>query len=98
MKRDKDYKVTIIKNNTFSECMYLKAASEKDAVRIIHPHDRPSFLVASTKGMMSKFKEPFSIEYRALKKDGTYVHVKVHMSGIQQPDKTYMLITNYVLI
>lgn len=35
MKRDKDYKVTIIKNNTFSECMYLKAASEKDAVRMV---------------------------------------------------------------
>lgn len=72
--------------------------TEKDAVKIIHPHDRPAFLVASTKGMMAKFKEPFSIEYRALKKDGTYAHVKVLMAGIQQPDKTYMLITNYIII
>ena len=72
--------------------------TEKDVVNVIHPHGRPGFLVASTKALMSKYKNPLQYEYRALKKDGSYKHVKLLISGIQQPDKTYMLITNYILL
>ncbi len=72
--------------------------TEKEAFGVVHPLDKPNFFAISTKAVINKFKKPYSIEYRALKKDGSYTRVKLLVSGVQQPDKSYLLITNYILL
>jgi len=72
--------------------------TEKEALNIIHPHDRPGFIASSVKAVLGKYQKPYSYEYRALRKDGSYIKVKLMVSGIQEPDKSFMLITNYIII
>ena len=70
--------------------------TEKEGLNIIHPKDRTGFKVISVKAFLGKFKKPYSYDYRALNKDGSYSKVRILVTGIQQPDKSFMLITNYI--
>ena len=70
--------------------------TEKDAFAVIHPHDLAGFKFIMVKAFMDKFTKPVSYEYRALRRDGSYLKVKIIATGIQQPDKSFMLITNYI--
>ena len=72
--------------------------TEKEGMEIIHPKDRTGFKVISVKAFLGKFKKPYSYDYRAIKKDGSYTKVRILVTGIQQPDKSFMLITNYILL
>ena len=72
--------------------------TEKDGLKIIHPDDLKGFKKIVVKAFMNKFKKQFSYEYRALKKDGSYRKVRIIVTGIQQPDKSFMLITNYICL
>ena len=74
------------------------AWTEKEAMNVIHPKDRTGFKVAMVKAFLGKFKKPYSYDYRAIKKDGSYRKVRILVTGIQQPDKSFMLITNYILL
>ena len=74
------------------------AWTEKEAMNVIHPHDRPGFKAVMVKAFLGKFKKPYSYDYRAIKKDGSYKKVRILVTGIQQPDKTFMLITNYIVL
>ena len=90
-------------NQTFCEISGFKEDTvlkwtEKEAFRVIHPLDRPGFFAACTKAIISKFKKPFTYEYRAIKSDGTYTNVRLMVSGVQQPDKSFMMITNYIVL
>ena len=67
-------------------------------MEIIHPKDRPGFKAITVKAFLGKFKKPYSYDYRAIKKDGSYTKVRIMVTGIQQPDKSFMLITNYILL
>ena len=70
----------------------------KDAFAVIHPNDALGFKVAMVKSFLSKFQKPLTYDYRALKRDGSYVLVRIVATGIQQPDKSFMLITNYIVL
>ncbi len=72
--------------------------TEKEGMNVIHPHDRPGFKAVMVKAFLGKFKKPYSYDYRAIKKDGSYRKVRILVTGIQQPDKSFMLITNYILL
>ena len=72
--------------------------TEKDGFKVIHPHDLPGFKIEMVKGFLNKYKKPVTYEYRALKNDGTYTRVRIIASGVQQPDKSFMLITNYIIL
>ena len=72
--------------------------TEKEALSVIHPLDRPGFMAVSFKAFVTKFKKPVSYDYRALTSEGKYVKVRIYATGVQQPDKSYMIITNYVLL
>jgi PAS domain S-box-containing protein len=72
--------------------------TEKEGMNIIHPKDRAGFKVITVKAFLGKFKKPYSYDYRAIKKDGSYRKVRILVTGIQQPDKSFMLITNYILL
>ena len=74
------------------------AWTEKEGMEVIHPKDRPGFKVIMVKAFLGKFKKPYSYDYRAIKKDGSYRKVRILVTGIQQPDKSFMLITNYILL
>ena len=70
--------------------------TEKEGMNIIHPKDRAGFKVIMVKAFLGKFKKPYSYDYHAIRKDGSYRKVRILVTGIQQPDKSYMLITNYI--
>ena len=70
--------------------------TEKEGLNIVHPEDRPGFIKVMGKAFFDKFKKARSYEYKALKKDGTYDHVKIIVTGVQQPDKSFLVITNYI--
>ena len=70
--------------------------TEKELFGVIHPLDRPGFIAKCFKAIVNKYKKPFSYTYSALTKDGYYKKIKIFVSGVRQPDKTYMLITNYI--
>ncbi len=72
------------------------AWTEKEAMNVIHQKDRRGFKVAMVKAYLGKFKKPYSYDYLALRKDGSYIKVRILVTGIQQPDKSFMLITNYL--
>lgn len=72
--------------------------TEKEVFNVIHPQDRGGFKTAIVKAFLGKFKKPFFYDYRAIKKDGSYTKVRILINGIQQPDKSFMLITNYILL
>ena len=86
---------TFLDMSGYSEAEVL-AWTEKEAINIIHPKDRPGFKVIMVKAFLGKFKKPYSYDYRAIKKDGSYARVRILVTGIQQPDKSFMLITNYI--
>ncbi len=70
----------------------------KEAFSVIHPNDVLGFKVAMVKAFMAKFKKPVEYVYRARKNDGSYALVKIFVAGIQQPDKSFMVITNYLIL
>ena len=70
----------------------------KEAFGVIHPNDVIGFKIAMAKAFLTKFKKPLTYDYRALKKDGSYVLVRMIASGVQQPDKSFMVITNYIVL
>ncbi len=70
----------------------------KEAFAVIHPNDVLGFKVAIVKAFLAKFKKPLTYDYRALKKDGSYVLVRIIATGVQQPDKSFMVITNYIVL
>ena len=72
--------------------------SAKDALAVIHPNDVLGFKVGLVKAYLSKFKNPIAYDYRARKSDGSYALVRIFASGVQQPDKSFMLITNYIVL
>ncbi len=97
-------KIRILKTNEsflkmtgFSESDVL-SWTEKDAFSVIHPDDRLDFMAKSMKFFLRKSKEAFSQEYRALVSSGEYVKVRIYVNGLQQPDKSWLLITNYVVL
>ncbi len=88
---------TFLEMSGYSEEEVL-AWDEKEAMKVVHPKDRPGFKVAMVKAFLGKFKKPYSYDYRAIKKDGSYRKVRILVTGIQQPDKSFMLITNYIIL
>ena len=70
--------------------------TEKEGMNIIHPDDRAGFKKVVAKAYLEKFKKPYTYEYRAIRSDGTYKWVKIVAAGVQQPDKSFMVITNYI--
>lgn len=72
--------------------------TEKEGMKIIYPKDRAGFKVITVKAFLGKFKKPYSYDYRAIKKDGSYRKVRILVTGIQQPDKSFMLISNFILL
>lgn len=72
--------------------------TEKETMSVIHPLDRPGFIAKVIKEFLRKEKRPFSYVYRAKKADGNYYKVKIMITGVQQPDKSYLLVTNYALL
>ena len=74
------------------------AWTEKEALNVIHPKDRPGFNAVTIKAFLGKFKKPYFYDYRAIKKDGSYKKVRIIVTGIQQPDKSFLLIANFILL
>ena len=74
------------------------AWTEKEALGIIHPVDRPGFIIHIVKAFTKKDSEPFSQIFRALCKDGEYRRTKMLLNVIRQDDGSYMLFTNYTAI
>ena len=74
------------------------AWTEKEALGIIHPVDRPGFIIHIVKAFTAKNSEPFSQIFRALCKDGEYRRTKMLINVIRQDDGSYMLFTNYTAI
>lgn len=70
----------------------------KEAFDIIHPNDRLGFKVAMVKAFLSNFKKPATYVYRARHCNGNYFYVKFVSTGVQQPDKSYLFITNYIVM
>ncbi len=72
--------------------------TEKNILSLIHPLDRPGFFAKCVTAIANKYKKPFTYTYSALTKSGYYKKVKIFVSGVRQPDKSYMIITNYVVL
>ena len=72
--------------------------TEKEGMNVIHPDDRAGFMKITAKAFLNKFRKPYTYDYRAVTKDGKYSNVRIVATGIQQPDKSFMLITNYILL
>ncbi len=72
--------------------------TSKEALAVIHPNDVLGFKVKMAKALLGKFKNAFTYDYRAIKSDGTYALVRIIATGVQQPDKSFMVITNYIIL
>lgn len=70
----------------------------KKALSVIHPSDRLGFITQVTKMLLSRTRNTFSYIYRAKRRDGSYVKTQIFLTCIQQPDKSYMVITNYTVL
>ena len=68
----------------------------KSSLGVVHPLDRPGFILSLTKAFLSKFKEPFEYVYRAKCKNNEYVLTKMLASGVEETKNTYLFATNYV--
>ena len=88
---------TFLEISGFSEETVLNW-NAKEAFSIIHPNDVLGFKVKLIKAFISKFNKPMTYVYRARRNDGSYLTVKIIITGVQQPDKSFMLITNYVVL
>lgn len=73
----------------------VEAWTEKDALGVIHPKDRPGFRAEVAKAFIGGFEKPFTYEYDGLAKDGTYKRVRITIIGIKQEDGSYFLVTTY---
>ena len=69
--------------------------TEKEVLGIVHPIDRPGFILHTVKAISVKQTEPLTQIFRALFKDGEYRRTKMLMNVIKQDDGSYMLFTNY---
>ncbi len=94
--------ITVLKLNSqflqlsgFTEEEVLKWKN-KDALKVIHPLDRPAFLLIATKFLNKNEVNHAEHVYRALRKDGSYLWVKIFITGIRQDDGSYIVITNYI--
>ena len=72
--------------------------TSKEALAVIHPNDVLGFKVKMAKALLGKFKNAFTYDYRAIKSDGTYAMVRIIATGVQQPDKSFMVITDYIIL
>ena len=84
-----------MESSGYSESDLMKWDS-KSSLGVIHPLDRPGFVLSLTKAFLNKFKEPFEYVYRAKCKNNEYVLTKMLASGVQETKNTYLFATNYV--
>ncbi len=73
----------------------VEAWTEKDALGVIHPKDRPGFIASAIKSFAGGFTKPFTYDYRGLEKNGNYSNIRITINGIKQEDGSYFLVTTY---
>lgn len=64
-------------------------------MEIMHPLDIPRFLAKGWQMIKNNFSEPFIFTYKAKKRNGKYVKVKMISIGEKLSDGTYLYISNY---
>ena len=69
--------------------------TEKETSAVIHPVDLPGFLLRMRHILSDNFHESVSYVYRAKRKDGQYVWIKVLATGIKNDDGSFSVVTNY---
>ncbi|MBO5289289.1 MAG: EAL domain-containing protein [Spirochaetales bacterium] len=69
--------------------------TEKETSAVIHPVDLPGFLLRMRHILSDNFHESVSYVYRAKRKDGRYVWIKVLATGIKNDDGSFSVVTNY---
>ena len=68
----------------------------KSSLGVVHPLDRPGFVISLSKAFLNKFKEPFEYVYRAKCKNNEYVLTKMIASGVEETKNTFLFATNYI--
>lgn len=95
-------KANVLKiNDEFSK---LSGFSEKELLRLksdelltlIHPQDLPDLIKNASEHARNKIVEPFRHTYRAKRKDGQYVWVKLWARAIKETENSYVLTTDYI--
>lgn len=72
--------------------------TEKDAISVVHPLDRPIFLAKGALAIRNHYKKPYTCVYRARVNDGTYRKVKIIASAIPDSKNSYFLAVNYTIL
>lgn len=74
------------------------AWTEKEAMGVIHPLDRPGFLIAASKAARKANGGSSTYVYRACHHDGYYLKVKVIITAIALEDKSFFLSSSYFMV
>lgn len=69
--------------------------TEKETAAIIHPLDLPGFTLKMRHILFDNFRESVSHVYRARRKDGPYIWIKILATGVKEDDGSFTVITNY---
>ena len=69
--------------------------TEKECSSIVHPMDLPGFVLKMRHIFSGNCQESISYAYRARRKDGKYMWVKILVTGIKESDGTFSIVTNY---
>ena len=69
--------------------------TEKECSSIVHPMDLPGFILKMRHIFSGNCQESISYAYRARRKDGQYMWVKILVTGIKESDGTFSIVTNY---
>ncbi len=72
--------------------------TEKETLGVVHPIDRPGFLIAAGKAVRKANGGSSTYIYRACHREGYYIKVKVIITAISTEDKSLFLSTSFFMV
>ncbi|MCI5607508.1 MAG: EAL domain-containing protein [Spirochaetia bacterium] len=70
----------------------------KEILALVSPLDRPAFFTKLLKAYVTGYKKPVVHLYKARHKSGGFLKVKIILTGLKQPDDSYLIVSTYIVL
>ncbi|MBR5932464.1 MAG: EAL domain-containing protein [Treponema sp.] len=72
--------------------------TEKQAMEVIHPMDRPSVVATFAKATVFKHHKSVQCDYRGYTKDGSIKKVRIMASGLKNTEDSLIVVANFIVL
>lgn len=72
--------------------------TSREMLALVSPMDRPAFFTKLLKAHLTGYKKPVVHVYKARHTSGGFMKVKIILTGVKQPDDSYLIFSTYIVL